>query len=136
MVRNGEGGRGMAEKIESYKELRVYMAAMDTAMEIFEVTKGFPSEERFSMVDQIRRSSRSVCANIAESWRKRRYKKAFIAKLNDAEGEACETQVWVEFAGRCRYLDDATCKNLDKAYDHIVGQLVRMMHEPDKWLIK
>ncbi|MEW6103670.1 MAG: four helix bundle protein, partial [bacterium] len=79
----------MGEKIQSYKDLKVYQNAMNTAMEIFNITKFFPIEERYSLVDQIRRSSRSVCANIAEEWRKRRYKSAFIAKLSDAESEAC-----------------------------------------------
>jgi four helix bundle protein len=81
--------------IGSYKELRVYQAAMDAAMRIFELTKKFPPEEKYSMVDQMRRSSRSVCANIAEAWRKRRYKAHFISKLSDAEGEAEETRVWL-----------------------------------------
>lgn len=93
----------MGEKINSYNELRVYQNAMEGAMEIFRITKEFPTEERYSMVDQMRRSSRSVCANIAEAWRKRRYKAAFIAKLSDAESEACETQVWIEFANKCGY---------------------------------
>jgi len=81
----------MGERINSYKELRVYRNAMDAAMRIFELTKAFPPEEKYSMVDQMRRSSRSVCANLAEAWRKRRYKAAFVAKLSDAESEACET---------------------------------------------
>jgi four helix bundle protein len=81
----------MGDRIKSYKELRVYQNAMDTAMEIFELTKSFPTEEKYSMADQMRRSSRSVCTNITEAWRKRRYKAAFIAKLNDAESESCET---------------------------------------------
>jgi len=92
----------MGERINSYKELRVFENAMSAAMKIFELTKSFPPEEKYSMVDQMRRSSRSVCSNIGEAWRKRRYKAAFIAKLNDAESEACETQVWVEFARRCK----------------------------------
>ena len=83
----------MAEQIRSYKDLRVYQNAVEAAMKIFEMTKEFPVEERYSLVDQIRRSSRSVCANIAEAWRKRRYKAAFIAKMSDAESEATETQV-------------------------------------------
>lgn len=83
----------MAERINSYRDLRVYQNAMGMAMRIFELTKQFPSEEKYAMVDQIRRSSRSVCANLAEAWRKRRYQAAFIAKLSDAESEACETQV-------------------------------------------
>ncbi len=88
------------------------------------------------MVDQMRRASRSVCANIAEAWRKRRYKAALVAKLSDAESEACETQVWIEFSSKCHYLDDATTKELDTAYDQILSQLVRMIDEPDKWLIR
>lgn len=126
----------MGEKINSYKELRVYQSAMKAAMEIFQVTKGFPPEERYSMVDQMRRSSRSVCANIAEGWRKRRYKAAFIAKMSDAESEACETQVWIEFAYKCNYLSDAVREVLDKEYDQIMAQVVRMIEDADKWLIR
>ena len=84
----------MAHKITTYKDLYVYQKSMEMAFEIFQITKAFPAEEKYSLTDQIRRSSRSVCANIAEAWRKRRYKAAFIAKLSDAEGEAAETQVW------------------------------------------
>jgi len=80
----------MGDRIKSYRDLRVCQNAMEAAMEIFELTKGFPPEEKYSMVDQMRRSSRSLCTNIAESWRKRRYGAAFIAKLSDAESEACE----------------------------------------------
>ena len=109
---------------------------MDRAMQIFELTKSFPVEEKYSMTDQMRRSSRSVCSNTAEAWRKRRYRNAFISKLSDAEGEACETQVWIEFARRCGYLADDVCDDLDSAYDQILGQLVKMINEPEKWLIK
>ena len=80
-------------KIQSYRDLRVYRSAIDLAMEIFEITKTFSPEEKYSLTDQIRRSSRSICANIAEAWRKCRYKAVFIAKINDSETEACETQV-------------------------------------------
>ena len=125
----------MGERINSYRELGVYQGAMETAMEIFQLTKNFPAEEKYSMVDQIRRSSRSVCANIAEAWRKRRYKAAFIAKLNDAESEACETQVWLEFANRCNYLNATTTDKLDTTYNQIISQLVRMIDEADKWLV-
>lgn len=96
----GKRDREMAS-IKSHRELRVYQMAMDVAMRVFELTKGFPAEERFSMVDQVRRSSRSVCANIAEAWRRRRYEAHFVSKLNDAECEAEETRVWLEFARRC-----------------------------------
>ena len=125
----------MGENIRSYKELRVYQNAMDTAMRIFEMTKRFPPEEKYSMVDQMRRSSRSVCANISEAWRKRRYRAAFIAKLNDAEAEAGETQVWVEFSKRCDYIDESAANELDEAIDHIIAQIVKMIQEADKWLI-
>ena len=90
--------------IRSYKELRVYQAAMEAAMKIFELSKGFPIEERYSLTDQVRRCSRSVCSNIAEAWRKRRYPAHFVSKLSDSEGEAEETRVWIEFACRCKYL--------------------------------
>ena len=126
----------MGERIKNYKELRVFQNAMDSAMVVFQLTKSFPQEEKYSMVDQMRRSSRSVCANLAEAWRKRRYKAMFIAKLSDAESEACETQVWIEFARRCGYLENAVCDELDAAYDHIIGQIVKMINEADKWLIK
>lgn len=126
----------MSETIRSYKDLWVYQNTMDAAMRIFEVTKSFPPEEKFSMVDQMRRSSRSVCTNLAEVWRKRRYKAAFVAKLNDAESEACETQVWLEFGKRCGYLDEMTSNDLDSQYDHIIGQIVKMIQKADKWLIK
>lgn len=94
----------MAENLRHFRELRVYQAAMDTGLAIFAVTRTFPPEERFSLIDQIRRASRSVCANLAEAWRRRRYEAAFIAKLNDAEAEAAETQVWLEIAHRSGYL--------------------------------
>ena len=126
----------MTEIIKSYKDLRVFQNAMNVAMKIFQLTEKFPPEEKYSLTDQIRRSSRSVCSNITRAWRKRRFKTPFIAKLNDSEGEACETQVWVEFARQCNYLDDDACKDLDSAYDQIMGQLVKMMNQPDKWLIK
>lgn len=136
-LRNGEAEMGrMGERISDYKELRVYQNAMEAAMRIFEMTKVFPSEEKYSLVDQMRRSSRSVCTNLAEAWRKRRYKAAFVAKLNDAESEACETQVWIEFALRCGYLEQATANELDQCYDKIIGQLVTMIGDADKWLIK
>jgi four helix bundle protein len=108
---------------------------METAMEVFRISKAFPVEERYSMVDQMRRSSRSVCANLAEAWRKRRYRASFIAKLNDAEGEACETQVWIELAEKCGYLDENLSLELDRAYDVVIKQLVRMIDDADKWLI-
>ena len=126
----------MPDKINSYKDLRVFQNAMNAAMKIFQLTEKFPPAEKYSLTDQIRCSSRSVCSNITRAWRKRRFKTPFIAKLNDSEGEACETQVWIEFTRQCNYLDDDACKDLDSAYDQIMGQLVKMINQPDKWLIK
>ena len=122
--------------IRSYRDLRVYQNAFEAAMEIFEVTKSFPSEEKYSMVDQMRRSSRSVCANLAEAWRKRRYPKNFVSKLSDSEGEAEETRVWLEFSLSCRYINIETFERLDKKYDLILGQLVNMINNSEKWTIR
>ena len=124
------------DRIRSYKELRVYQAAIDAAMRIFEITKRFPAEERFSMVDQMRRSSRSVCSNIGEAWRKRRYPSHFRSKLSDSEGEAEETRVWLDLALRCRYISEEEATELDQTYDGILGQLVRMIDHPEQWSIK
>ena len=92
-------------KISTHGDLEVYRKAFDAAMAIFEMSKCFPREEKFSLTDQIRRSSRSVCANLAEAWRKRVYRAAFLAKLVDVEAEAAETQVWLDFIARCDYGD-------------------------------
>ena len=113
----------MGERISSYKELRVFENAMNAAMKIFELTKTFPPEKKYSMLDQMHRSSRSGCSNIGEAWRKRRYNAAFITKLNDAESEAYETQVWLEFAWICEYLSDDICTELDTA---IIKSWVRL----------
>lgn len=126
----------MAERINSYRDLRVYKAAMSAAMEVFEMTKKFPAEEKYSLTDQIRRASRSVCANMGEAWRKRRYRAAFIAKLSDSETEACETQVWLEISFLCRYISKEQFQKLDKEYENIMGQIVTMIDGADKWLIK
>ena len=121
--------------IRSYRELNVYQAAFEAAMRVFELSKRFPIAEKYSMVDQIRRSSRSVCANIAEAWRKRRYLPHFVSKLSDAESEAEETRVWLEFALRCQYLERDQFEDLDHIYDNIIGRLVRMLSEPKQWSI-
>ena len=122
--------------IRHFRELEVYLLARAGALRIFETSKSFPIEERYSLTDQIRRSSRSVCANIAEAWRKRRYPNAFISKLSDAEAEAAETQVWLEFALRCGYIDQTLFDELDQVYDHIQGKLVNMMSNPEQWKIR
>lgn len=123
-------------KIESYRDLRVYQAAIKSTMRIFEMTKDFPSEEKYSMTDQMRRSSRSVCSNIGEAWRRRRYKAAFISKLNDSETEATETQVWLELAFLSRYISQDIYKEMFAEYESITAQLVVMINQPEKWIIK
>ena len=125
----------MAEKIRSHHELDVYRAAFDVAMEIFHASRSFPKEEMYSLTDQIRRSSRSVCANLAEAWRKRRYEAAFIAKLSDAEAEIAETQVWIEFAVKCVYMDREHAKPLYETYDRALATIVGMINHPEKWII-
>jgi len=122
--------------IRNYRELDVYRNAMELTVQVFELTKKFPSEERFNLIDQIRRSSRSVCTNLAEAWRKRRYKAAFIAKLSDSETEAGETQVSAEIAMRCGYWNEQTFQEIDERYEKVMAQIVRMVDQPEKWLIK
>jgi len=104
-------------------------------MEIFELSKSFPSEERYSLTDQIRRSSRSVCANIAEAWRKRRYRGSFIQRLSDSYTEAGETQTWLSFSLACGYIDKEVADDLTERYDHILAMLVKMMTNPEPWLL-
>jgi four helix bundle protein len=122
--------------IRSFRDLRVYQAAMTAAMKIFELSKRFPPEEKYSLTDQIRRCSRSVCTNIAEAWRKRRYPAHFVSKLTDSEGEADETRVWLEFAWRCEYMTFGEADELDKTYSSIIGQLVRMRVDHKYWILK
>jgi four helix bundle protein len=116
-------------KIREHSELDVYKKTFDAAMLIFELSKNFPRD------DQIRRSSRSVCSNLAEAWRKRRYKAAFIAKLSDAEAEAAETQVWIQFAVSCGYLKLSDGDSLTQRYDEIIRMLVAMINRPETWVI-
>jgi four helix bundle protein len=120
-------------RVADYKQLRVYKLAFESAMEIFELSKKFPSEEKFSLTDQIRRSSRSVCTNLAEAWRKRRYEAAFVSKLSDSDGEAAETEVHLDFALHCGYLPADKHAQLRDAYDHICRQLTKMMGDAASW---
>ena len=122
--------------VRTFRDLDVYQNAMAGTMRIYELTKTFPAEERYSLTDQIRRCTRSVCANIAEAWRKRRYAAAFVAKLSDAEAEAAETQVHAEIAWHSGYLNETTFNELNDTYDKIMGQIVKMIEQPEKWLIK
>ena len=115
----------MAE-IRSFRDLNVYKTAREAARAIFEISKTFPREERYSLSDQIRRSSRAVGAMIAEAWAKRRYEAAFISKINDALGEATETQSWLDHALDCGYLTEARFKELDASWQQIGAMLSRM----------
>ncbi len=127
--------------IHHFTELEGYQLAMESAMRIFDASKRFPAEERYSLTDQMRRSSRSVCANISEGWCKRRYPRAFVSKLSDADAEVAETQVWLEFANKCGYLHPSVTEELISAYSHILGKLVVMMNHPeaeglDEWNVQ
>jgi len=119
------------QKIRSVRDLEVYKKSFNTAMEIFEISKSFPKEERYSLTDQIRRSSRSVCSNLAEAWRKRNYKAVFINKLSDSIAEAAETQTWLEFALACKYIDKMIFDELDTKYEHIFAMLHTMEKKAD-----
>lgn len=113
-------------KASSVRELEVYKLAFKAAMEVFKMSKKFPSDEKYSLVDQIRRSSRSVCANLSEGWRKRNYVAVFVNKLSDSAQEAAETQTWLEFAFACSYIDKKTFDLLDDNYEHIFAMLYKM----------
>jgi four helix bundle protein len=125
----------MGGKIVRHQDLDVYKKAFEAAMQVFELSKKFPKEETYSLTDQIRRSSRSVCANLAEAWRTRRYEAAFISKLNDAEGEAAETQTWIEFSVRCDYMTSDVGRALFKTYDEIIATYVGMISHPTSWVL-
>ncbi|SRR5581483_6721880 len=113
----------MSQNIRSHRDLQVYQRAFAA------------SEEIYSLMDQIRRSSRSVCANLVEVWRKRRYQAAFISKLSDSESEAAETQVWIEFAVKCNYLNRDRADTVYRAYDDVLRTLVGMINHSERWII-
>lgn len=125
--------KGLAK---SYSDLYVFQVAFGTAMLIYEFSKKWPREEKYSLTDQIRRSSRSVCGNIAEAWRKRRYPAHFVSKLSDADSEATETEVWLTFALKCNYITKNQFEPLMDNYDHIGRMLFIMMKDPIKWKLK
>jgi four helix bundle protein len=119
--------------IKSHRDLDVYNLAFELAMEIYEISKTFPIDEKYSLTDQIRRASRSVCSNIAEGFRKRRYPKSFVSKLSDSETEATETQTWLEFSFKCKYISSQQFNKLDNSYNNVIGKLVVMMNQSEKW---
>lgn len=119
--------------VKRHTDLEVYKQAFATAMKIFRLSRSFPKEETYSLTDQIRRSSRSVCANLAEGWRKRRYSAVFVNKLSDAEAEAAETQTWLQFAVKCGYLSDEEGRRLFDAEESVICMLVAMQKRPEQW---
>ena len=121
------------KKLRHFRDLEVYRRAFDTAMEIYQITKKFPSEEKYSLVDQIRRSSRSVCANLAEGWRKRRYPAMFKNKITDSMMEASETQCWLEFCIACKYIEKSVFDKLDNEYEQLIAMLNSMERSSEKF---
>jgi four helix bundle protein len=128
-----EKGRDKPGFARGFRDLRVYQAAFEAAMRIFELSKGWPSEEKFALTGQVRRSSRAVCECIAEAWAKRRYPRHFSSKLTDADSEAAETRSWLDFALRCSYLARRDYEDLDGRYDRISASLVSMITGADEW---
>ena len=119
--------------IKFHQDLKVYQKSFETAQQIYELSKAFPKKELYSLTDQIRRSSRSVTANVSEAWGKRRYEKSFIAKLTDSEGEARETQTWSQVAYACNYINEEQFNNLHHQYNQIIGMLINMINQSEKW---
>ncbi len=123
----------MKKIVRKHTDLEVYRKGFAAAMSFFESSRSFPKEERYSLIDQRPRATRSVCANITEAWRKRRYPLAFVSKLSDAEAEAAEAQTWLEFSVKCGYLPRDEGRRLNKEYDEIIAMIVSMIVNVDKW---
>jgi len=132
---SGDGYMG-TERINSAKDLRVYKKAYALAMEIFHISKRWPSEEKYSLVDQIRRSSRSVCSNLRESWAKRRYEAHFISKLTDSDGENSETDTWLDFAKDCKYISNEDHHRLTNECKEVGAMIGSMIKNPNSFLLK
>jgi four helix bundle protein len=118
---------------KGFRDLIAYQKAFDLAMEIFEISKEFPKEEKYSLTDQIRRSSRSVCSNLGEGYRKRRYPAHFIAKVSDSDMENTETQVWLDFASSCNYINEKAFSDLNSKSEEIGKLLNYMIQNPEKF---
>lgn len=122
--------------VTKHRELLVYQTAFEAAMRLFELSQSFPENERLLLTDQMVRSSRSVCANLAEAWQKRRYKGAFVAKLNEVEAEAAETQTWIEFAILCGYLEAEVGQEVFHQYEIVLGAAARLIETADAWVVQ
>ena len=125
----------MTSKIIRHQDLEVYKKGFSLAMRLFELSRNFPKEETYSLTSQIRRASRSVCSNIAEAWRKRRYEAHFISKLSDVEGEAAESQTWIEFAAACEYMDREQARSLHAEYDAVIATIVHLINHAEDWVL-
>jgi len=123
----------MSERILSFRDLKVYQAAFELQQKIFEITKTFPQEERYSLTDQIRRASRSVGANLSEAWQKRRYVAHFTSKLTDSDGEQAETQHWLDTSFACEYISREDHEKMQSKCEEIGRMLGKMLKEPEKW---
>ena len=121
--------------VSNFKELIVYQKAHKLAMEVFELSSKFPKEEKYSLTDQIRRSSRSVSSCIAESWAKRLYIKAFVNKLTDSLGEEFETEDWLDYSKNCKYISDAEYDQMISGYEEVRKMLISMINNPEKWCL-
>lgn len=117
----------------SFRELIVYQKAYSLAMEIFSITGTFPKEEKYSLVDQIRRSSRSITSNISESWARRSYIKSFVNKLTDSPGEEYETETWLDYSKDCNYITSEKHQELMNGYDEVRKMLISIINNPEKW---
>ena len=122
--------------VENYWELDTFKLAREGRQRIFQLSRRFPKEEMYSLTDQIRRASRSVCAHIAEAWGRRLYRADFINKLNMAESEARETQCWLETSVECEYITKNEGGELFQLYNNVIGKLVTIENNPDQWLLK
>jgi four helix bundle protein len=118
---------------QGFRDLIVYQKSYKLAMEIFEITKTYPKEEKYLLIDQIRRSSRSIPSNIAEAWVKRKYPKSFVSKLLDSLAEESETEVWIDMSQDCKYIDDQLHNNLLERYQEVAKMLNSMINTPDKF---
>lgn len=123
-------------KISQHWQLDVYKLSIESSMRLFELSKKFPREKMYSLTDQLRRTSRSVSGQIAEAWRRRKYEAVFVNKLSEPEGEAGETQVWIEYAVKCEYMSAKEGRDLHRTYDQIISKLVIMGNNPEPWLLK
>ncbi len=124
----------MADRFaRSFRDLEVYQNSLRLVVDVHELCDRLPKKELYVLADQMRRASRSVCSNISEAWRKRRYQAAFVAKLSDSEAEAAEMQSWLDVAKALSYIEPATYSDFDERYEKVIGQLVRVINEADKW---